>query len=181
MKLATTLAANLAISNRRFRDSLTSVVFRSRRSPAFSSSANGSGANCSTANWSAAQRAQVLLVLAAVLLGGVRAQAPRGSVRGEVYGLAANGDRVAVAGSRVVLIPLQGLPSSEPPGGEIAGSTDANGRFVFENVPSGGYNVSVTAPGVWAAASQPCIVAPGGVAELSIEVKMEIVEIGDGA
>jgi len=139
---------------------LTSADFRFRKFPA---------------RWNAAKRARVLLLLAAVSLVGVRAQAPRGSVRGEVYGLAANGDRVAVSGSRVVLTPLPGLPSSEPPGGEIAGSSDANGRFIFENVPSGAYNVSVTAPGVWAPASQQCVVAPGGVAEISIEVKMEIV------
>ncbi len=115
-----------------------------------------------------------ILLLVPVLLATAQTP-PRGTVRGEVYRLAANGDRQLIRGARVTLTPASGLDPGQTPPSEVTTTTDDNGRFLFETIPSGGYWASASSSGMQGSSNELCLVAPGGMVEIVIEMKLDVV------
>ncbi|MCI0628951.1 MAG: TonB-dependent receptor, partial [Acidobacteria bacterium] len=116
-----------------------------------------------------------LLFLIPLVLATAQTPAPKGTVRGEVYGASESGERQLIRGARVALTPASGLDPSQTPPDEVTTVTDEKGQFAFENIPSGGYWASASSSGMQGRNSQLCLVAPGGMVEVSIEMKLEVV------
>ncbi len=101
--------------------------------------------------------------------------APKGSVHGEVFGVSARGERQLIRGARVALTPASGLDPGQTPPAEITTTTDDNGRFAFEDIPSGGYWASASSSGMRGRNAQLCLVAPGGMVDINIDMNLDVV------
>jgi hypothetical protein len=103
----------------------------------------------------------------------------RSSVSGVIWSMGGNGP---IPGTSLYLTPVQSVdPESQPlilgpqnDRGDVRGVSDAEGRFVFANIPSGRYFLYVWAPLNWIAATQnpntedlfQIVLAPDAVVDL---------------
>ena len=101
-------------------------------------------------------------LLAACAFAGDR-ELQTGRVRGVVFTADANGFHSVVPGAKVFLIG----PATR------AAEADATGKYVFNALPPGSYNLTAQAPGM--NATQTVFVAAGTVSEALLEMKVEAV------
>ena len=74
--------------------------------------------------------------------------------------------------AKVVLAPVPGAhPPGQPMPPRKESATDITGKFEFGAVSSGCYAVTATSVGLAGEGAGICLLAPGGVVDLSIEVK----------
>lgn len=109
----------------------------------------------------------VAAVMSLLALGGVaRAQQGLGSVRGEVFSVAPNGERYFIPGAQVVLAPE--LEGAQP----MESAADSTGRFAFEGVAPGRYRIWATSGGM--KANEQWVSVGSGVVELNLELKLDV-------
>ena len=100
-----------------------------------------------------------------------------GALRGEVFTIAPNGERHLVPEAKVLLVLVPGPRSpgqAAPP--RMESETDIAGRFEFDVVPAGCYAVKASSAGLAGEGSEICLLAPGGVVDLAIELKSGVLK-----
>lgn len=98
---------------------------------------------------------------------------PFGKIVGRVLGVNPNGMPEPLEGAEVLLFPAAVLPMEKIPAPIRQVLTDAEGRFVMEEIPAGHYLAMAKMPG-FEPASQPAPVYAGRVTEIIFKLRPEI-------